>query len=35
MIYWYEYVIAFLLGLIPCVAIGLVLDWLFPIVVRC
>lgn len=33
--YWYEYVFAFLLGVVLCICAGLFFDWLFFIVVRC
>jgi hypothetical protein len=29
--YWYEYVIAFLLGLAGCVVVGSILNWLLPL----
>jgi len=29
--YWYEYVFAFLIGLVSCIIVGSILDWLLPL----
>jgi hypothetical protein len=29
--YWYEYVFGFLIGLVGCIIVGSILDWLLPL----
>jgi hypothetical protein len=33
--YFFEYVFCIFVGLLGCVAVGVILNWAFPIVVRC